>query len=80
MIDDLIKLFRAEGIDVPAEVGREVEVKIRQQYGGERVYVASLPKQRRQVQLAKLEKMTLRKMSVATGIPVRTIKRLKNGR
>lgn len=80
MINDLIKLFRAEGIDVPDTVGRAVEVKLRQQYGGERVYVASLPKQKRAAQLAKLEKMTLRKMSVVTGIPVRTIQRIKNGR
>lgn len=80
MIDDLIKAFRDAGIAVPQEVARDVEVQMRRQYGGERVYVASLPKQRRQVQLAKLEKMTQINMSVATGIPVRTIRRLRNGR
>ena len=80
MIDDLIKAFRDAGIQVPQDVAKDVEVRMRRQYGGERVYVASLPKQRRQVQLAKLEKMTQINMSVATGIPVRTIRRLRNGR
>lgn len=80
MIDDLIKAFRDAGIQVPQDIAKDVEVRMRRQYGGERVYVASLPKQRRQVQLAKLEKMTQINMSVATGIPVRTIRRLRNGR
>ena len=80
MIDDLIKAFRDAGLDVPQNIAKDAELQIRRQYGGERVYVASLPKQRRQAQLAKLEKMTQINMSVATGIPVRTIRRLRNGR
>ena len=80
MIDDLIKLFRAEGIDVPDTVGRAVEVKLRQQYGGERVYVASLPKQKRAAQLAKLNLRTQREMAVATGLTVRGVRKILRGR
>ena len=80
MIDDLIKAFRDAGLDVPQNVAKDVEVKIRQQYGGERVYVASLPKQRRQVQLAKLEKMTQINMAKATGLTVRGVRKILRGR
>jgi hypothetical protein len=80
MIDDLIRLMREAGIAVPISVAETIEVRLRQTYGGERIYVASLPKQRRAVHLAKLTKMKLIDMSLATGIPVRSIKRIKNGR
>lgn len=80
MIHDLIRALRDSGIDVPLDTARQVEVKIRMQYGGERVYVASLPKQSRAVQLAKLEKRTQVQMALATGLSVRQIRRIRNGR
>lgn len=80
MIDDLIKAFRAAGIDVPDQVGRDVEVKLRQTYGGERIYIASLPKQRRAAQLAKLNLRTQREMAVATGLSVRGVRKILRGR
>ena len=80
MINDMIKMLRASGISVPDAAAQEVEVLIRAQYGGERIYVASLPKQQRAVQLAKLEKMTQINMAIRTGIPIRTIRRIRNGK
>ena len=80
MIHDMIRALREAGIDVPDEAARSVEVKIRMQYGGERIYVASLPKQARAVQLAKLERRTQVQMAAATGLSVRQIRRIRNGR
>lgn len=80
MIHDLIRALRESGIDVPTDTARQVEVKIRMQYGGERVYVASLPKQARAVQLAKLEKRTQVQMALVTGLSVRQVRRIRNGK
>jgi len=80
MIDDLIRAFRDAGLDVPQNIAKDAEVQIRRQYGGERVYVASLPKQRRQVQLAKLEKMSQIGMAKATGLNVRHVRLLLKGK
>jgi len=80
MIHDMIRALREAGIDVPDEAARSVEVRIRMQYGGERIYVASLPKQARAVQLAKLERRTQVQMAAATGLSVRQIRRIRNGR
>lgn len=80
MILDLIRALRESGIDVPIDTARQVEVKIRMQYGGERVYVAGLPKQSRAVQLAKLEKRTQIEMALATGLSVRQVRRIRNGK
>lgn len=80
MIDDLIKAFRAAGIEVPDTVARDVEVQVRRDWGGERVYIPSLPKQRRAVQLAKLNLRTQREMAVATGLSVRGVRKILRGR
>ena len=80
MINDMIRAIRAAGISLPENIAADVEVQIRAQYGGERIYIASLPKQQRAVQLAKLENMTQQQMSISSGIPVRTIRRIRNGR
>jgi hypothetical protein len=37
MIHDLIRALRESGIEVPTDAARQVEVKLRMQYGGERV-------------------------------------------
>ena len=80
MIDDLIQLMRDAGIAVPDGVAQTIEVRLRQTYGGERVYVASLPKQRRAVQLAKLAKHTQVEMALATGLTVRGVRKILRGR
>lgn len=77
MIHDLIRALRESGIDVPTDTARQVEVKLRTQYGGERVYVAQLPKQARAVQLAKLEKLTNRQIALATGLTIRRVQQLR---
>ena len=80
MIHDLIRALRESGIEVPTDAARQVEVKLRMQYGGERVYISSLPKQARAVQLAKLEKCTQLQMANITGLSVRQIRRIRNGK
>ena len=62
------------------EARRAAEVSVRAEFGGERIYVPSLPKQARAVQLARLNLQTTRAMSVASGLPLRTVQRLRSGR
>lgn len=62
------------------EARTRAEVAVRSEYGGERVYIASHPKRARAVQLARLELRSTRELSVATGIPARTVRRLRTGR
>lgn len=86
MIRDMIAALREAGVPVDDSIATKVEIKLRRQYGGERVYVQSLPKQLRAAQLAEAHKrlgtaaITLKRLAQATGMPVRTVKRLRNGR
>lgn len=86
MINDLLKALREAGIEVEAGVAKRIEIKMRSQYGGERIYIQSLPKQLRAAQVSSATSAMgtaarrLADLSRATGIPTRTIKRLRNGR
>ena len=80
MIDDMIRALRAAGIEVPDSAARTVEIHLRNQYGGERIYIASLPKQRRAVQLARLAQRTQVEMALATGLTVRQVRRIQRGK
>lgn len=80
MITDLIKLMKEAGIAVPQDVAQTVEVKLREVYGGQRIYVTSLPKQKRAVQLAKLNKLTQIEMARATGLTVRGVRKILRGK
>lgn len=86
MIRDMIVLLREAGVPVDESVASKVEIKLRRQYGGERVYIQSLPKQMRAANVAEATKrlgtaaVTLKRIAQATGIPIRTVKRLRNGR
>lgn len=80
MIHDMIRALRDAGVDVPDGVATNVKVKLQSLYGGERVYVPSLPKARRAVQLAKLEKRTQVEMALATGLSVRQVRRIQRGK
>ena len=80
MINDLIQAFRAAGIDVPEGTATQVEVTIRQQYRGESIYIAGPSRQVRARQIATLGKMETRKLAAATGLSVRTIRRIRNGK
>lgn len=62
------------------EARARADLAARSEYGGERVYIASHPKRARAVQLARLELRSTRELSVATGIPARTVRRLRTGR
>lgn len=86
MIRDMIAALREAGVCVDEAIATKVEIKLRRQYGGERVYIQSLPKQLRAAQVAEAQRrlgtaaITLKRIAQATGIPVRTVKRLQNGR
>lgn len=69
----------AQGLDGPA-ARQAAEVAIRAEFGGERIYVPSLPKQARAVQLARLNLKSTRDLSAASGLPVRTVRRITRGR
>lgn len=62
------------------EARRNVVLEISAEYAGERVYIPGLPKAQRARQLAKLNKQTTREMAVASGLPLRTVQRLVNGK
>lgn len=80
MFDELIGFLRAAGLEVPADMAQQAEAAMYQNFGGERVYIPHRPTQRHQVQLAQLGKMETRKLAVATGLSVRTIRRIRNGK
>lgn len=80
MIDDLIRLFREAGIEVPEQTGVEVEIKLRESYRGERVYIAGPKRPLRARQLAKLNMMKSRDLAVKSGLPLRTVQRIRNGK
>lgn len=77
MIHDMIRALRDAGVDVPDTAATDVKLKLQSLYGGERVYVPSLPKARRAVQLAKLEKRTTGQIAAACGISRQHAWRLK---
>jgi DNA-directed RNA polymerase specialized sigma24 family protein len=69
----------ASGMDESA-ARQAASVEVRAEFGGERVYVPSLPKQRRAVQLARLEMRSTRELAAASGMATRTVRRITRGR
>ena len=84
MTHELIAMQGGRGVELPDPVVREVSFEFHHLHGGERPYIPKFPKLTGQMRLHSLgtatDTMTLREMSRAIGIPVRTISRLKNGR
>ena len=62
-----------------AVAAEQAQLDTETQFRGERVYVTPNPRLRAR-QIARLGQMKLRDMAVATGMPVRTIARIRNGR
>lgn len=60
-----------------AEAGSSAELATRQTFAGERPYIAGYPKQRRAVQLAKLEKRTTQEVVAVTGLSRQHVCRLR---
>jgi predicted transcriptional regulator YdeE len=58
----------------------QVQIETETQFRGERVYIAGPSRQIRARQIAKLGQMKLRDMAVTTGVPVRTLARIRNGK
>lgn len=84
MIYEIVSMLRKHGADLPDPLVRQVSAEFHHLHGGERAYIPKLPKLTGQMRISALgtatTTMTQRDISAATGIPVRTIRRLKTGR
>lgn len=84
MIHEIVAMLRRHGADLPDPLVRQVSAEFHHLHGGERAYIPKLPKLTGQMRISALgtatTTMTQRDISAATGIPVRTIRRLKTGR
>lgn len=84
MIHEIVAILRRHGADLPDPLVRKVSAEFHHLHGGERPYIPKLPKLAGQMRISALgtatTTMTQREISTATGIPVRTIRRLKTGR
>jgi len=80
LIDELFRALGAAGVTVTDTARLDVMTHIRQEFGGERVYVPSLPKQARAVQLARLERHRQVDVATRTGLSVRTVRRHLRGK
>ena len=82
--DIITSIEKALGTSLDTDRRHHVMHQLAADLGGERHYFASLPKLRGQQRVRMLgtatDTMTQMDMSRATGIPVRTISRLKSGR
>ena len=81
MIREIVNVFfRVTGVAPTAEHVQTVETEIRQQFAGDRIYIAGQPKRQRARQLAKLAQRTTRELSLASGLSERHVRRLMRGK
>ena len=83
MINELVKRIAAglSNGDTPQQAALDAELQVRAEYGGERIYIPSLPKQRRSVQLKSLTQCrTQIQKASALGITVRGVRKILRGR
>ena len=80
MIRSMLEYARRAGVSIPDDASKQIEVAIRAEFGGERVYIQQLPKQKRLVQIARLNRKLTREIVAATGIPERSARRLLKGK
>ena len=84
MIHEIIAMLRRQGVTMPDQVVRDVSAEFHHLHGGERTYIPKLPKLVGQMRLQALgtatATMSQAQISLATGLQVRQIRRLKNGR
>jgi hypothetical protein len=78
-IGDEIAKAMAGGASLEASLAN-AEMAVRRAYAGERVYIAIHPKAQRAQQIARLELRSTREIAAASGIPIRTVRRLQSGR
>lgn len=69
----------AQGLN-QAAARQAAEAATRATFAGERPYIPALPKQQRAVQLARLQLASTRDLAVASGMNVRTVRRITRGR
>lgn len=84
MIREMAVAFcRATGVEPSKDQIRSVEVEIRQQFGGERVYVASHPKAQRAEAVRRMMREgghTQREQAMALGMTDRGLRKALRGR
>lgn len=64
----------------PDQAAQTAMLEVSAEFGGERVYIASLPKAQRAQQIAKLQRQSAREVAAATGMSVRTVHWLRSGK
>ena len=81
MIREMAKAFtRVMGVEPTREQQQQVEFEVRQEFAGERIYVAAWPKQKRQRQLAQANKKLQRDIATVAGISERHARRILRGK
>lgn len=82
MIRELVSMFEKElGTQLPTDSAQRVKAALSEAYGGERMYVAKLPKLVHQVRVASLGTgMASATMAGEMGISVRQVRRVMRGR
>lgn len=68
--------FRVTGIEPTPEQVKTVELTIRAEFAGERVYIAGHPKAQRAKQIAALRRQSTRKAAAELGISQRRVQQL----
>ena len=81
-LDIISSLERALGTSLDPAQRTSVVYSLAADLGGERHYMPSLPKHRRQVSVITFDAgaQSLKQFSETSGVPYRTLKRLRNGK
>jgi hypothetical protein len=83
VFSDLMSFIREEaGIEIAPEQQKRILARFNRHFGGEKIYVAKLPKLERQerIQAAQSEKKQVREVAESAGISERHARRLLRGK
>lgn len=84
MIDFILQQLRAHGVEIPEQARLDVKASVCETYGGERVYVPKLPKMQASMLVTRAvraaENVKQAQVAIATGLSVRTVRRVQRGR
>jgi hypothetical protein len=81
-MDIISSLERALGTSLDTAQRTSVIYSLAADFGGERYYMPSLSKHKRQISVVSFDAtaQTLKQFSETSGVPYRTLKRLRNGK
>lgn len=80
MFDDMFRIFREVGVEISKDKATAFQDRFVAEFRHETIYVTDRRPQERARQLAKLGQIETRKIAAATGLSVRTIRRIRNGK